>query len=205
VCRSSLRRLCLPPRLELSCSAVYTTARSLGAPSRQAAAATGSMADEDARDTEPYPLPRRGDRVVRLAFPQAKTRRSDNAAAEAFINNVLRGEGIGKYGVWIINAILGPILIVVACIPLFLINQRERSNTFIHSGEELCKERSTEDGFEGDPDFYGLGIRVGLYIQWFASIVANVFLPEERRFMAAAYSILYVCVYFWFCVFIFVF
>src|SRR4051812_25170410 len=30
-------------------------------------------------------------------------------------------------------------------------------------------------GFEGNPDLYGLGIRVGVYLQWFSGIIAHSF------------------------------
>lgn len=33
-------------------------------------------------------------------------------------------------------------------------------------------------GFEGNPDFYGLGIRVGIYLQWITAYLANHFLQE---------------------------
>lgn len=36
-----------------------------------------------------------------------------------------------------------------------------------------------ECGFDGNPDFYGLGIRTGIYLQWATSLVANHFLNEE--------------------------
>jgi hypothetical protein len=34
-------------------------------------------------------------------------------------------------------------------------------------------------GFEGDQDVYGLGIRAGIYLQWFATVLVYNFLPEE--------------------------
>ena len=57
-----------------------------------------------------------------------------------------------------------------------------------HSAPEQCRERSTADGFKGNPDFYGLGIRLGIYLQWLASLLANAFLPSESRAMAGAYA-----------------
>ncbi len=36
----------------------------------------------------------------------------------------------------------------------------------------------TECGFDGNPDFYGLGIRLGIYLQWIASFLANLFLKR---------------------------
>ena len=45
-------------------------------------------------------------------------------------------------------------------------------------------------GFQGDPDFYGLGIRVGLYLQWVACLIINGFVSEERRGVVTTYTIL---------------
>ena len=44
-------------------------------------------------------------------------------------------------------------------------------------------------GFQGAPDFYGLGIRVGLYLQWVACLVTSGFLFEERRNVVVTYVI----------------
>lgn len=46
----------------------------------------------------------------------------------------------------------------------------------IQSNSTLCSQ-----GFEGNEDLYGLGIRVGIYLQWIASLVANNLLPESRK------------------------
>jgi hypothetical protein len=43
------------------------------------------------------------------------------------------------------------------------------------------------DGFTGDSDFYGLGIRLGIYFQWLASLIANPLLKAERASMAGSY------------------
>lgn len=43
------------------------------------------------------------------------------------------------------------------------------------------------DGFTGNSDFYGLGIRLGIYFQWLASLIANPLLKSERASMAGAY------------------
>ncbi|KAI1621399.1 hypothetical protein EDD37DRAFT_114260 [Exophiala viscosa] len=50
-----------------------------------------------------------------------------------------------------------------------------------------CTERLGIEGFEGNSDFYGLGVRLGLYLQWLSSLIANPFLHGERRSMAGAY------------------
>ncbi|KAK4213834.1 hypothetical protein QBC37DRAFT_422438 [Rhypophila decipiens] len=36
----------------------------------------------------------------------------------------------------------------------------------------------SECGFEGNPDFYGLGIRLGIYLQWISSFLANISLKD---------------------------
>ena len=38
--------------------------------------------------------------------------------------------------------------------------------------------RDVCDGFTGNADLYGLGIRVGIYLQWISSLLTNVFLPH---------------------------
>jgi hypothetical protein len=50
----------------------------------------------------------------------------------------------------------------------------------------LCTDRNLVQGFVGNSDYYGLGIRLGLYIQWMTQIIANVIMPGERRSAAAA-------------------
>jgi hypothetical protein len=38
-------------------------------------------------------------------------------------------------------------------------------------------------GFQGDDNTYGLGIRIGIYLQWVTSAIAYTFLPEEGATM----------------------
>jgi hypothetical protein len=51
---------------------------------------------------------------------------------------------------------------------------------------ELCGVRQNTDqlynycGFVGNPDLYGIGIRVGIYAQWFAALLSN-YLPTHYR------------------------
>ena len=49
------------------------------------------------------------------------------------------------------------------------------------SRDSGCSDRVTADGFVGNTDFYGLGIRLGIYSQWTASALANCFLPGEWK------------------------
>lgn len=54
-------------------------------------------------------------------------------------------------------------------------------------GDDVCQERRLPQGFVGNSDFYGLGIRLGIYLQWVASLIANPLLKSERSNMAGAY------------------
>lgn len=37
--------------------------------------------------------------------------------------------------------------------------------------------RAACDGFEGNDDLYGLGIRIGIYLQWVSSLLTSLLLP----------------------------
>lgn len=74
---------------------------------------------------------------------------------------------------------LAPVLILTWAI----IRHGERR----HSDPAQCADRSTDDGFIGSPEFYGLGIRLGTYLQWLAALIANSFLPGDRRPIAGAF------------------
>lgn len=52
---------------------------------------------------------------------------------------------------------------------------------------KACKDRNLTEGFIGNSDFYGLGIRLGIYFQWLASLIANPLLKSERASMAGSY------------------
>jgi hypothetical protein len=53
--------------------------------------------------------------------------------------------------------------------------------------DNICEGRHLGQGFIGNSDFYGLGIRLGIYLQWLASLIANPLLKSERSNMAGAY------------------
>ena len=42
-------------------------------------------------------------------------------------------------------------------------------------------------GFVGNPDLYGIGIRVGVYAQWLSALLSNHFLPNSREDVHSAY------------------
>ena len=53
-----------------------------------------------------------------------------------------------------------------------------------------CSSRFTDKGFEGNADFYGLGIRLGIYMQWCSIIVSKAWFSNTSRFQAASFSAL---------------
>ena len=56
--------------------------------------------------------------------------------------------------------------------------------------EIVCKDRAQQAvGFKGDPDFYGLGIHIGLYLQWTSALVTNWFTPTERKAIVTTYIV----------------
>lgn len=57
------------------------------------------------------------------------------------------------------------------------------------SGGGDCLFREAGNGFSGNSDFYGFGIRLGIYFQWWASLIANVFKLEDRGSMYAGYLV----------------
>ena len=52
----------------------------------------------------------------------------------------------------------------------------------IQENQTLCGQ-----GFKGNNDLYGLGIRISLYLQWLSSFLANNFLPGTRKELQKAY------------------
>ncbi|KAH8820627.1 hypothetical protein F5884DRAFT_826984 [Xylogone sp. PMI_703] len=51
----------------------------------------------------------------------------------------------------------------------------------------ITQKRDASCGFEGNPDLYGLGIRLGVYMQWASALVICNFNPEGRSELANAY------------------
>jgi hypothetical protein len=50
-----------------------------------------------------------------------------------------------------------------------------------------CHDRRSHRSFEGLSDFYGLGIRIGLYLQWLCVVLASAFTPSDARIMTGTY------------------
>jgi hypothetical protein len=67
-----------------------------------------------------------------------------------------------------------------------LIHFAQNSNSL---DAEACSSRETRNGFIGNPDFYGFGIRLGIYLQWWASLIANIYLRDDWASMLAAYMV----------------
>jgi len=50
-----------------------------------------------------------------------------------------------------------------------------------------CLTREHEKGFRGNSDFYGLGVRLGIYFQWIAATLAMRFMPSARHLVVGSY------------------
>ncbi|KAL6718545.1 hypothetical protein ACLMJK_004637 [Lecanora helva] len=75
----------------------------------------------------------------------------------------------------------------LAAIAWALIHYGQRSQSAVN---DLCQSRFGDpDGFEGDPDFYGLGIRLGIYLQWLASLITTEYLEKNRSYVLLTYHI----------------
>ena len=57
-----------------------------------------------------------------------------------------------------------------------------------HSSSAACTDRLRVDGFVGNPDLYGLGIRLGIYLQWITFLIAEAELPDETSEITGAYA-----------------
>jgi len=78
-------------------------------------------------------------------------------------------------------------LAVFAVIVWALVRHGERSPTAVDAASGSRFGHPV--GFEGDPDFYGLGIRLGVYFQWLTDIITTGYLGEERRNVLITYHI----------------
>ena len=59
----------------------------------------------------------------------------------------------------------------------------------IANNETLCGQ-----GFVGNSDIYGLGVRLGIYLQWLSCLLANHTLPDTRSALAQAYMIFLIAI-----------
>jgi hypothetical protein len=50
-------------------------------------------------------------------------------------------------------------------------------------------ERDRECGFEGNSDLYGLGIRLGIYMQWLSALIVYGWYPDGRQSLNETYII----------------
>ena len=54
----------------------------------------------------------------------------------------------------------------------------------IRTNQTLCYQ-----GFAGNEDLYGMGIRIGIYLQWLAALLVNNLLPDGRKELQKVYLI----------------
>ncbi len=79
-------------------------------------------------------------------------------------------------------AIIGETIVVAVMFAPYIV-----LGTLIHYGQRetppgtVCDARVISCGFVGNADYYGLGVRTGLYFQWTASVLANQLVPQDRR------------------------
>ena len=80
-----------------------------------------------------------------------------------------------------------PLLLIFSFLTWTLVRYGKRTHNEV---EAICRDRAQQAvGFQGDPDFYGLGIRIGLYLQWTSALVTNWFTPTERKAIITAYIV----------------
>jgi hypothetical protein len=74
---------------------------------------------------------------------------------------------------WILLGVASLSISLVTCLPLFNRPQNEKR---VLVARQAGPPPSC--AIEGNPDFYGLGIRIGIYLQWITAYLANHFLRE---------------------------
>lgn len=75
---------------------------------------------------------------------------------------------------WVLLTVASLLIGLVACLPLFSTSQ--------HGSKTLSPRQAAplpSCAFDGNPDFYGLGIRTGIYLQWITAYLANHFLRQS--------------------------
>lgn len=80
------------------------------------------------------------------------------------------------------------LLATFATIIWALIRHGERSKSTL---DAACQNRlkDTLVGFDGDSDFYGFGIRLGIYLQWLTVLITTGYLEEDRQYVFMTYQI----------------
>ena len=58
-----------------------------------------------------------------------------------------------------------------------------------HADEKACLTRATSTVFVGNDDFCGLGIRLGVYLQWTSQLFANAFTETEWKGNLVSYLV----------------
>ena len=88
---------------------------------------------------------------------------------------------------------LGPLLLLILSVTLLtwaLVNFAQGK-----AANSMCAHRVNAQGFEGNPDFYGLGIRLGIYLQWASSLIASATSLGKERSMAGTYVLFNIALY----------
>ena len=52
----------------------------------------------------------------------------------------------------------------------------------------------TPCGFPGDADFYGLGVRLGFYLQWTGTILVTLFVPQDVKFFRSVNALFQIAI-----------
>lgn len=102
----------------------------------------------------------------------------------------LTGKTIG----FIATLILPQVLFILEWIVL---NRRKQTTVHQH---DTCHARSTPCGFVGNADFYGLGQRLAIYMQWTGCLAARALLPAAEKTIqtsAAGFALVTAVALFW--------
>ena len=76
---------------------------------------------------------------------------------------------------------------ILAAIITALVHHQQTSRNAL---DVVCNSRIGDSvGFDGDPDFYGLGIRLGVYLQWLTDLIIIGYLEEDRQYVLMTYHI----------------
>jgi hypothetical protein len=79
---------------------------------------------------------------------------------------------------------------------LFSLSTRSSNGPYyeIDNNQLLYDRTSTTCGYTGNSDIYGLGIRIGIYLQWFSTWLSTAFIPEEMLGTTVANSIFLIAI-----------
>lgn len=78
------------------------------------------------------------------------------------------------------------------CLIVYFISHYRPTHSSVSSTRSCPNRAVLESGFLGNPELYGLGVRVSLYLTWFASTVALLFAPSLRVTIASSYAFVHI-------------